>query len=65
VIIAPEPTEDEAVAIAAAVQAVLDAERTRVPSDPRPAAYRSGWRRAALAEGAGLTLDNAGRSCVS
>jgi hypothetical protein len=52
--ISPAPTADEVVAVMAAVQAVLDGERARVPYDPLPAAYRSSWRKAAIHEGAGF-----------
>jgi hypothetical protein len=50
----PAPTAEEAVAIMAAVQAVLDGERARVAYDPLPPAYRSNWRKTALREGAGF-----------
>ena len=49
--VTPKPTAEEAAAILAAVQAVLDAERARPGGDPRPAAYRSPWRLAAIEEG--------------
>jgi hypothetical protein len=49
--VTPQPTAEEAAAILAAVQAVLDGERARAGGDPRPAAYRSAWRGAALAGG--------------
>ena len=52
----PTPSPDEAAAIAAAVQAVLGAS-AGAPADPRPAAYRSAWRRAAIREGVGLAPD--------
>ncbi len=44
-----DPTDEEAVAIAAAVTAALTA--STAPGDPRPAVYRSAWRRAAIDEG--------------
>ena len=50
------PSPDEAAAIAAAVQAVLSAQGG-ADADPRPAAYRSAWRRAAVREGVGLAPD--------
>lgn len=50
------PSPDEAAAIAAAVQAVLSAQGGAT-ADPRPAAYRSAWRRAAMHEGVGLAPD--------
>jgi hypothetical protein len=50
IIVSPQASADEAAAILAAVQAVLDSERV-VATDPRPQAYRSGWRRAGLFEG--------------
>ena len=52
----PTPSPDEAAAIAAAVQAVLGASGA-AGADPRPAAYRSAWRRAAIREGVGLAPD--------
>lgn len=60
--ISPAPTPEEAVAIAAAVRTLLDAGRHGGESDPRPAAYRSAWRRAAVLEGAGARADHI-RSC--
>ena len=48
--ITPAPSAEEAAAITAAVQVLLDA-------DARPAAYRSQWRRAAIHEGAGVPAD--------
>lgn len=52
----PTPSPDEAAAIAAAVQAVLGAARG-ADADPRPAAYRSAWRLAAIREGVGASPD--------
>lgn len=54
--VSPAPTPDEAAAIAAAVQAVLSASGG-ADADPRPHAYRSAWRRAAIREGVGLAPD--------
>lgn len=54
--VSPMPSPDEAAAIAAAVQAVLSAQGG-ADADPRPAAYRSAWRRAAMHEGVGLAPD--------
>ena len=54
--VSPTPSPDEAAAIAAAVQAVLTAQGG-ADADPRPAAYRSAWRRAAMHEGVGLAPD--------
>ncbi len=54
--ISPSPTPDEAAAIAAAVHAALSAQGG-ADADPRPAAYRSSWRRAAMHEGVGLAPD--------
>ena len=54
--VSPVPSPDEAAAIAAAVQAVLTAQGG-ADADPRPAAYRSAWRRAAMHEGVGLAPD--------
>ncbi len=54
--VSPVPSPDEAAAIAAAVQAVLSAQGG-ADADPRPAAYRSAWRRAAMHEGVGLAPD--------
>ena len=50
------PSPEEAAAITAAVTAVIAAARGD-DTDPRPAAYRSMWRRAAIREGAGLPAD--------
>lgn len=50
------PSPEEAAAITAAVTAVIAAARGG-DTDPRPAAYRSMWRRAAIREGAGLPAD--------
>lgn len=55
----PAPTPDEAAAIAAAVHAVLTAGGGAA-ADPRPAAYLSAWRRAAIREGVGHAPDRAG-----
>ncbi len=41
------PSAGQLAALAAAVTAVIEGEG-RAPADPRPAAYRSRWRRAAL-----------------
>jgi len=54
--VSPMPSPDEAAAIAAAVQAMLAAQ-DGADADPRPAAYRSAWRRAAVREGVGLAPD--------
>ena len=54
--VSPAPSPDEAAAIAATVQAVLSAQGG-ADADPRPAAYRSAWRRAAIREGVGLAPD--------
>lgn len=54
--ISPMPSPEEAAAITAAVTAVIAAARGG-DTDPRPAAYRSMWRRAAIREGAGLPAD--------
>ena len=54
--VSPVTSPDEAAAIAAAVQAVLSAQGG-ADADPRPAAYRSAWRRAAMHEGVGLAPD--------
>lgn len=48
--ISGQPTRAQAAAIAAAVVAVLEAERAGAAGDPSPAAYRSEWRRAGLGE---------------
>ena len=45
------PAPAQLAALAAAVTTLTEGERT-TPSDPRPAAYRSRWRRAALIESA-------------
>jgi hypothetical protein len=45
-----EPAPAQLAALAAAAAALLEAERAPAP-DPLPAAYRSRWRRAAIAEG--------------
>jgi hypothetical protein len=44
-----EPAPARLAALGAAVAALLDAERAPAP-DPLPPAYRSRWRRAAIAE---------------
>jgi hypothetical protein len=45
------PGGPEAAALAAALEALLEGERARAGApDPRPAAYRSRWRRAAALE---------------
>ena len=54
--ISPAPAPDEAAAIAAAVQALIEATRHGV-ADPLPAAYRSGWRRTGICEGVGQPAD--------
>jgi hypothetical protein len=43
------PSQGQLAALAAAVTALVEAERP-VPADAVPAAYRSRWRRAALVE---------------
>ncbi len=43
------PTAAQLAALAAAATAVIEAERG-APADPRPAAYRSRWRRAGMLE---------------
>lgn len=53
--VSPTPSPDEAAAIAAAVRVLLEASRHGADADPRPAAYRSAWRRAAIREGVGLS----------
>jgi hypothetical protein len=55
--ITPTPSPEEAVAIAAAVQALLEATR-HGGADPLPAAYRSEWRRSAIREGVGQPIDD-------
>jgi hypothetical protein len=45
-----EPGPARLAALGAAVAALLDAERAPA-ADPLPPAYRSRWRRAAIAEG--------------
>jgi len=47
------PAPAELAAMTAAVAAVLEdeARAAAAAADPRPAAYRSAWRRAAVAEG--------------
>ncbi len=57
-VITPAPSPDEAAAIAAALCALLEAGRAAGHADPRPAAYRSEWRHAAMREGAGLADDD-------
>ena len=54
--ISPAPAPDESSAIAAAVQALLEATRHGV-ADPLPAAYRSEWRRTGICEGVGQPAD--------
>ncbi len=44
-----EPAPAQLAALGAALAALLDGERAPAP-DPLPAAYRSRWRRAAVAE---------------
>lgn len=56
--ISPAPSPEEAAAIAAAVRTFLEASRHGADADPRPAAYRSAWRRAAILEGAGVAPDH-------
>ena len=41
------PTPAQLAALTAALTAVIESE-TGAPADPRPAAYRSRWRRAAM-----------------
>jgi hypothetical protein len=53
--VTPVPTPEEAAAIAAAVRVLLEGARHGAGADPRPAAYRSAWRTAAIREGAGLS----------
>ncbi len=48
-IVSGNPTPEEAAAIVAAVQLLTAAGPTQ--DDPRPWAYRSAWRRAAIDEG--------------
>jgi len=55
--ITPTPSPEEAAAIAAAVQVLLQANR-HGGADPLPAAYRSTWRNTAIREGVGLASDN-------
>lgn len=55
--ISPTPSPEEAAAITAAV-AMLFAASGPAPADPRPAAYRSAWRRTAIREGVGLPADH-------
>jgi hypothetical protein len=43
------PTAAQLAALTAAVTAVIESERA-APVDPRPAAYRSRWRRAGMLE---------------
>ena len=43
------PSGAELASLAAAMTALLEGERA-APADPRPVAYRSRWRRAALIE---------------
>ena len=45
------PSGTELAALASAVTALVEGEQA-APADPRPAAYRSRWRRAALIESA-------------
>jgi hypothetical protein len=59
-VIEGSPSAEEAAAILAAVQVVLEAEATTAPQVPW--AYRSAWRRAAIAEGATRANDLGGRS---
>ena len=49
--VTPTPSPEEAAAIAAAVQALLQSSGHAADADPRPAAYRSAWRRAAIRQG--------------
>ncbi len=55
--ITPAPSTEEAAAITAAVQVLLQASRAGADADARPATYRSQWRRAAIHEGAGVPAD--------
>lgn len=48
-VIAGDPSAEEAAAIVAAVQVLLEAESAGGPIAPWP--YRSAWRRAAIDEG--------------
>jgi hypothetical protein len=55
--ITPAPSAEEAAAITAAVQVLLQASCAGADADARPAAYRSQWRRAAIHEGTGVPAD--------
>jgi hypothetical protein len=44
------PTAAQLAALAAAATELVEAERAASPADPRPAAYRSRWRRAGMLE---------------
>ncbi len=57
--IAPTPSPEEAAAIAAAVQTLLEATR-HGGADPLPAAYRSEWRRTGIRDGVGQFADDRG-----
>ncbi len=57
--ISPAPAPDEAAAIAAAVQALLEATR-HGGADPLPAAYKSEWRRTGICGGVGQLADDRG-----
>ena len=52
--ISPAPSPEEAAAIATAVQVLLQSAAGSAQADPRPPAYRSAWRRAAIRGGVGL-----------
>jgi Acyl-CoA carboxylase epsilon subunit len=47
-IVAGSPTDEEAAAVVAAVEALLAAERASEPAGDGHPAYRSPWRRAAI-----------------
>ena len=47
-IVAGSPTDEEAAAVVAAVEALLAAERAAEPAGDGHPAYRSPWRRAAI-----------------
>jgi hypothetical protein len=51
VVVAGRPDPAEVAAITAAVAAILEEEQAAAVHDPLPAAYRSAWREAAIAEG--------------
>lgn len=55
--ISPAPAPDEAAAIAAAVQTLLEATR-HGGADPLPPAYRSEWRCTGIRDGVGQPADD-------